>query len=104
MMFTNVTVELSGIKRIVVEQTKVYDRLPNNDWIERKTGKVVADHIMVQRIKKMLNVRSNVYGDLLRTDYHKSKVYLSKNVYAGSVKKYRMWINMETINIDKVIV
>lgn len=104
MMFVNVTVELSGIKRIVIEQTKVYDRLSNNDWVEKKSGKIIKDHIMIQRVKKMLRENVDITGDLPYTDYNKGRIAVHKNVYIGEIKKYRLWVNMETINIDRNIV
>lgn len=104
MMFVNTTVEVSGIKRIVVDQTKVYDRLSNNDWIEKKSGKIIKDHIMIQRVKKMLKETVDITGDIPHTDYNKGRILVSRNACIGVIKKYRLWVNMETINIDRNIV
>jgi hypothetical protein len=101
MMLTNVTIELSGMKNIVIDQTKVYSRDANNDWVERGKNKVILDHIMMRRIKKMLKEDVPVYGSQIRVNYTTGRVYEDDNCVIGHIKKYRLWTNMDTINIEK---
>jgi len=103
MMLTNVTIELSGIKRIVVDQTKVYERNADNTWTNKKNGKKIEDHKMMINIKGMLREHQPVYGDRVSTDFSRNRLKYTENILIGSVHKYRPWVHLETLNIERVL-
>jgi len=103
MILKNVTIELSGITRIVVDQTKVYVRKENRDWLNTNNGKTVPDHLMMRRIKTMLKETVEVMGDVVEVDSRSIRVRIVTNRGLGWLPKWRPWSNMETLNIERVI-
>lgn len=103
MILKNVTIELSGITRIVVDQTTVYIRKENHDWINTNNGKTIPDHLMMRRVKKMLKESIEIIGDVVDVDYRSIKMRILSNRGVGWLPKYRPWVNMETLNIERVI-
>ena len=103
MILTNVTIELSGIKCIVIDQEKVFSRIENNDWRYTKTGKIIPDHIMMRRIKKMAAENQDIFGTQVRCDATRARIYVNDNARLGFLKRYRLWVNGDTINIDRII-
>lgn len=99
MMFRCINIELSGIKKIVIDQTKVYERLANNDWKQRSSDKIIPDHIMMIRVKKMLTEVTAVEIEEWDFDYYTDK-FVSR-IKTVDVPKYRIWVNLETINIER---
>lgn len=104
MMFENVTIEISGIKRVVVDTEKVYARNDDNSWINMQNGKHIPDHLMIIRIKQMLRKPLVVYGDRVEPVFNDNTIRYKENIVIGYVHKYRAWVHGETLNIEKVIV
>jgi hypothetical protein len=89
-------IEINGIKRIVINDVLYQRSNDNKYWLNTKTNKMLIDAHMWRRVK-VLGRKERLINEVVVAPIAGER----RNV-SNFVPCYRVWSNMDTINVEKL--
>ena len=89
-------IEINGIKRIVINDVLYQRSNDNKYWLNTKTNKMVLDSHMWRRVKVIGRKERFIHETTI------APISGEKRQVTNIVPCYRVWCNMDTINVEKL--